>query len=108
MPSVYGLIVAAGQGSRFGSAVPKQYLGLGGATVLHHAVAALAGHRRISNVLVVIRPEDRGLFDRAVAGLSILPPVAGGPSRQDSVRFGLGALESYCPARGVVHDGAWA
>jgi 2-C-methyl-D-erythritol 4-phosphate cytidylyltransferase / 2-C-methyl-D-erythritol 2,4-cyclodiphosphate synthase len=106
MPSVYGLIAAAGQGSRFGGAVPKQYLGLGGATVLHHAVAALAGHPRISNVLVVIRPEDRGLFDRAVAGLSILPPVAGGPSRQDSVRFGLEALESYRPARVLIHDGA--
>lgn len=106
MASVYGLIAAAGQGSRFGGGVPKQYLGLGSATVLHHAVAALAEHPRISNVLVVIRPEDRGIFDRAVAGLSILPPVAGGPSRQDSVRFGLEALEIYRPARVLIHDGA--
>ena len=78
MASVYALVVAAGRGSRFGGALPKQYLPLGGATVLRHAVAALAGHPRIAGVLVAIRPEDRALFDRAVAGLRCLPPVAGG------------------------------
>jgi 2-C-methyl-D-erythritol 4-phosphate cytidylyltransferase / 2-C-methyl-D-erythritol 2,4-cyclodiphosphate synthase len=106
MVSVYGLIVAAGRGSRFGGAVPKQYLALGGATVLHHAVAALAEHPRISNVLVTIRPEDRSLFDRTVAGLSILTPMAGGPTRQDSVRLGLEALAIYRPTRVLIHDGA--
>ena len=68
MPSVYALVVAAGQGSRFGGDVPKQYLPLAGVTVLRHAVSALAGHPRIAEVLVAIRPEDRALFDRAVAG----------------------------------------
>ncbi len=86
--------------------MPKQYLALGGATVLHHAVAAFAEHRQISNVLVVIRPEDRGLFDSAIAGLSVLTPVAGGPTRQDSVRLGLEALVDYRPERVLIHDGA--
>ena len=51
MASVYALVVAAGRGSRFGGAVPKQYLALGGASVLRHAVIALAEHPRISGVL---------------------------------------------------------
>ena len=34
MASVYALVVAAGRGNRFGGAVPKQYLALGGASVL--------------------------------------------------------------------------
>ena len=106
MASVYALVVAAGRGRRFGSAVPKQYLALGGATVLRHAVAALAEHPRISGVLVVIRPEDRELFDWAIAGLPALPPVTGGPTRQDSVRLGLEALTTYGPARVLIHDGA--
>jgi 2-C-methyl-D-erythritol 4-phosphate cytidylyltransferase/2-C-methyl-D-erythritol 2,4-cyclodiphosphate synthase len=106
MASVYALVVAAGRGSRFGDAVPKQYLALGGTTVLHHAVAALAEHPRISGVLVVIRPEDRGLFDRAIAGLAVLTPVAGGATRQDSVRQGLEALVVYRPGRVLIHDGA--
>ncbi|HEX4185897.1 MAG TPA: 2-C-methyl-D-erythritol 4-phosphate cytidylyltransferase, partial [Stellaceae bacterium] len=106
MASVYALVVAAGRGSRFGGAVPKQYFALGGATVLYHAVSALAEHPRISNVLVVIRPEDRGLFDRAIAGLPVLTPVAGGATRQDSVRLGLEALVVYRPEQVIIHDGA--
>jgi len=72
MASVYALVVAAGRGSRFGGDVPKQYLPLGGARVLRHAVAALARHQRVTGVLVTIRPEDRALYDDAVAGLPVL------------------------------------
>jgi 2-C-methyl-D-erythritol 4-phosphate cytidylyltransferase/2-C-methyl-D-erythritol 2,4-cyclodiphosphate synthase len=106
MASVYALVVAAGQGSRFGGPLPKQYLPLGGANVLRHAVAALAEHRRIANVLVAIRPEDRALFDKTVDGLRVMPPVAGGAARQDSVRLGLEALAAYRPGRVLIHDGA--
>ena len=106
MASVFALVVAAGQGSRFGGPLPKQYLPLGGANVLRHAVAALAEHRRIANTLVVIRPEDRAVFDRTVAGLRVLPPIAGGAARQDSVRIGLEALVAHRPERVLIHDGA--
>ncbi len=106
MASVYALVVAAGRGSRFGGAVPKQYLPLGGGSVLRHAVLALAGNPRLSGVLAAIRPEDRELFDRAVTGIRVLPPVPGGATRQDSVRHGLEALAAYRPDRVLIHDGA--
>src|SRR6516162_6377777 len=106
MSSVYALVVAAGRGSRFGATLPKQYLPLGGVGVLRHAVAALSDHPRVSNVLVTIRPEDRALFDSAVAGLCLLPPVAGGSTRQDSVRLGLEALAVYHPEHVLIHDAA--
>ena len=106
MSSVYALVVAAGRGSRFGATLPKQYLPLGGVGVLRHAVAALSDHPRVSNVLVTIRPEDRALFDSAVAGLCLLPPVAGGSTRQDSVRLGLEALAMYHPEHVLIHDAA--
>src|SRR5437763_6182457 len=106
MTATCALIVAAGRGTRFGGDLPKQYLPLGGATVLRHAVNAFAAHPRIAGVLVAIRPEDRELFDRTVAGLSVLPPVPGGAERQDSVRLGLEALAVHKPERVLIHDGA--
>jgi 2-C-methyl-D-erythritol 4-phosphate cytidylyltransferase/2-C-methyl-D-erythritol 2,4-cyclodiphosphate synthase len=106
MDSVYALIVAAGRGSRFGGDLPKQYLPLGGVPVLRHAVVALAGHPRVANVLAAIRPRDRAWFDRAVTGLGVLPPVAGGATRQDSARLGLEALAAHRPQRVLIHDGA--
>jgi hypothetical protein len=54
--SIFALIVAAGRGARFGGLLPKQYLALGGTTVLRHAALAFATHPRIAGVLVAIRP----------------------------------------------------
>ena len=73
---------------------------------MRHAVAAFAQHPRIAGVQVVIRDEDRAIFDAATAGLSLLPPVPGGAERQDSVRLGLEALVPHDPARVLIHDGA--
>ncbi|HZU89069.1 MAG TPA: bifunctional 2-C-methyl-D-erythritol 4-phosphate cytidylyltransferase/2-C-methyl-D-erythritol 2,4-cyclodiphosphate synthase [Stellaceae bacterium] len=106
MSGTYALIVAAGRGTRFGGALPKQYLPLGGATVLRHAVAAFASHPGIAGVQVAIREEDRERFAAAVAGLTVLPAVPGGAERQDSVRLGLEALAQRAPDRVLIHDGA--
>lgn len=106
MSATYALIVAAGRGTRFGGTLPKQYLSLGGGTILRHAVSAFTTHPRIDGVLVAIRPEDRAIFDRALAGLPVLPAVDGGPERQDSVRLGLEALAERSPDRVLIHDGA--
>src|SRR5580700_2133291 len=67
---------------------------------------AFATHPRIAGVLVTIRPEDQGHYERAITGLTVLPPVPGGPERQDSVRLGLEALASHRPDRVLIHDGA--
>ena len=106
MDGVCALIVAAGRGTRFGGALPKQYLPLGGQSVLRHAVEAFARHPKVAVVQVVIRDEDRAVFDEAMTGLAILPPVPGGAERQDSVRLGLEALTPHAPARVLIHDGA--
>ena len=106
MTATYALIVAAGRGRRFGGTLPKQYLPLGGQSVLRHAVTAFARHPGVAGVQVVIRDEDRAVYDRAMADLTILPPAAGGAERQDSVRLGLEALAAHAPARVLIHDGA--
>ncbi len=105
MASVYALVLAAGQGTRFGGSLPKQYLSLGGQSLLGRAVSAFVRHPDVAGVLVTIRAEDRALYEQATAGLSLLPPVFGGPERQDSVRLGLEALAPYRPDRVLIHDG---
>jgi 2-C-methyl-D-erythritol 4-phosphate cytidylyltransferase/2-C-methyl-D-erythritol 2,4-cyclodiphosphate synthase len=100
------LIVAAGRGARFGGDIPKQYRQLGGKAVLRHAVERLLAHPGVSDVRVVISPEDRARYDEAVAGLTLLAPVAGGATRQQSVRNGLESLIALKPDAVLIHDAA--
>src|SRR5579863_2412516 len=106
MSSCIALVVAAGRGTRLGGARPKQYLPLAGRPLLRHSVATLADHPAIDRVRVVFHPDDRDLYDEAIAGLTLLPPVPGGAARQDSVRLGLESLESLAPERVLIHDAA--
>jgi 2-C-methyl-D-erythritol 4-phosphate cytidylyltransferase/2-C-methyl-D-erythritol 2,4-cyclodiphosphate synthase len=106
MGSIYALVLAAGRGVRFGGETPKQYLPLGGASVLRHAVTAFTAHSRIDGVLLTIRPEDRETYNAALAGLDLLEAIPGGAERQDSVRLGLEALAPQRPSRVLIHDGA--
>ena len=102
---VAAIVVAAGRGERLGQAVPKAFVLLRGRTLLGHAVAALAASERVDGVLPVLPAGMDAPTDAAHAKL--LPAVAGGARRQDSVAAGIAAL----PA-GVewvaVHDAARA
>src|SRR5215469_15262801 len=106
MSACIALVVAAGRGTRLGGERPKQYRTLGGQALLRHSVERLAGHPRVDQVRVVYHPADQALYDDAVAGLDLLPPVAGGAARQDSARLGLESLESLSPERVLIHDAA--
>src|SRR5690242_5820167 len=98
---VAAILVAAGSGSRFGAEVAKQYLPLAGKPVLRHAAERLAG-----SVDLLQPVGDAAAIEAALAGLPHLPVVAGGEARQDSVRYGLDALEAAAPDVVLVHDAA--
>ncbi len=106
MPGNVALVVAAGRGHRLGAQLPKQYLPFAGRAMLRHSVAAFLSHPDIAAVATVIAPEDRDAYSRACAGLDLLPPVAGGATRQESVRNGLEALAARKPERVLIHDAA--
>lgn len=98
---VAAILVAAGSGSRFGGAVAKQFLLLGGRPVVRWAAEALVPH------VDLLQPVgDAELIGEALAGLAHLPVVAGGAQRQDSVRAGLEALAVHAPDAVLVHDAA--
>ena len=104
--SCIALVVAAGRGHRFGGEVPKQYLKLGGIAVLRHCLERFVNHPRVGAARVVIHPDDRALYDEAVAGLDLPTPIHGGARRQDSVRLGLESLETSAPDHVLIHDAA--
>ncbi len=97
--------MAAGRGRRFGGPVPKQYRDLGGVAVLRRTVLAFLAHSEIAHLRVVINQDDLSLYEAAVAGLALAPPVLGGETRQESVRRGLESLVEAAPDRVLIHDG---
>jgi 2-C-methyl-D-erythritol 4-phosphate cytidylyltransferase/2-C-methyl-D-erythritol 2,4-cyclodiphosphate synthase len=105
---VHALIVAAGKGIRAGGGTPKQYRPVAGKPLLRHAIEGLLAHPGITAVTVIINPDDRALYDSAVAGLDLPPPVTGGATRQDSARAGLESLAAAPPDVVMVHDAARA
>jgi 2-C-methyl-D-erythritol 4-phosphate cytidylyltransferase/2-C-methyl-D-erythritol 2,4-cyclodiphosphate synthase len=105
---IAALIVAAGRGSRAGGDVPKQYVRIGGETILQKAIDAFAAHPAVGVVQAVIHADDRALYDASVSRrpAGLLAPVTGGASRQASVRAGLEALVPEAPDLVLIHDAA--
>ena len=100
---VAAIIVAAGRGTRAGGTQPKQWQTLQGRAVVAHAIAAFAAHPRISQIILVMHPEDiaAGLH----ADLTADSFVAGGATRQASVIAGLKACDPMTD-HVLIHDGA--
>jgi 2-C-methyl-D-erythritol 4-phosphate cytidylyltransferase/2-C-methyl-D-erythritol 2,4-cyclodiphosphate synthase len=103
---VAAVVVAAGRGVRAAGELPKQYRGILGVPVITRALSTFIRHPDIGVVQPVIHPADATLYATATKHLDLLPPVAGGDTRQASVRAGLEALESYAPETVLVHDAA--
>lgn len=100
------IIVAAGRGTRAGGDLPKQYAPLNGEAVITRTLRVFAEHDGVDVIQVVIHPDDEQAFAAASAGLSVLPPVHGGATRQASVLAGLRAVSEHAPDKVLIHDAA--
>ena len=97
------LIVAAGQGTRAGGNVPKQFRPIAGKPVLRWAVEALQRHPAVRSVSVAIGEGQEAQAAAALDGLDPVRFVTGGAERADSVRAGLAEAEGDAI---LVHDAA--
>jgi 2-C-methyl-D-erythritol 4-phosphate cytidylyltransferase/2-C-methyl-D-erythritol 2,4-cyclodiphosphate synthase len=100
---VVAIVAAGGAGQRAGAA--KQWLVLGGETVLRRSARALAACAGVDALVVVVPPGEEGRGEAELAGLG--KPgraVAGGAQRADSVRNGLAAAADAAVV--LVHDAA--
>lgn len=112
------VIVAAGSGERLRAGVPKAFVPLAGRPMLDWAVAAFADHPDIDGV-VVVAPAGTGTMGTDTVALNTVGSavkrllgrpdsrvvVAGGSSRQESVRNGLAAVADTTEWV-LIHDAA--
>ena len=107
-PRHWALIPAAGVGKRFGGQTPKQYLDLGGRTVIDHVLGIFAEHPAISGCVVALGPEDGWWSDSLFAAHPRVSRAPGGRERSDSVANGLALLAEIADAEDwvLVHDAA--
>ena len=104
--NIIAIIVAGGQGVRFGGPLPKQFLPLAGRPVLMHTIDAFS---HIAREILVVLPEAN--FDtwrqlRLQHGFTTPHRIVeGGGTRFQSVKNALDTLDSDSGTLVAVHDG---
>ena len=110
MPKVFAIVPAAGQGTRIGDAVPKQYLAIAGQPMMYHSIHALAAVSRIERIFVILSPEDKHWekhdWSRVQSKLETIH--GGGAHRPETVLNALKALDGRAAKDDwiLVHDAA--
>ena len=107
MNGAVAIVLAAGRGERMDATIPKALMTLGGRPIVARAVERAFAAPSVSSVVVVAPPG----WEDAVRGLVEASPVdavvAGGATRQASVRAGLAVVLPEV-VRVICHDAARA
>jgi len=107
LTDVAAIVVAAGQGTRFGSDIPKQFLLLQNRPLIVHTLERLQNAAVISQIVIVAGKDWVPYLGREIVGRfnfdKISAIVPGGKERQDSVLAGLQALPTPHEVV-IVHD----
>jgi len=101
--SILVIIPAAGTGTRLGGDVPKQYRTFGGRTILQHVIDRFLADAEVTLIVVPVSADWLGRMQQELSGDRV-EVVAGGETRQESVRRGLLAAEGSEFDVVAVHD----
>lgn len=96
------ILVAAGSGQRLAAGVPKALVEVAGQSLIGHCVATARRVRTIQEVVVVAPAAEVSRIAADIPGVAI---VAGGTTRDASVRAGLAALPATVDTV-LIHDAA--
>ena len=91
----YGIILASGTGSRYGSDVPKQFIKIAGKTILEHTIEIFENASEIDEISVVITPEYRHVAENILLKNNykkVTRLLNGGETRKDSSFIGINAI----------------
>lgn len=104
MARVVTIVVAGGAGKRMGGDLPKQFLLLGGRSILDRAVSAVAASGRVDGIVLALPPSfPSGVRESYRAVEKVMAVVEGGDERHDSVRNALRAVPPEAEVI-LVHD----
>jgi 2-C-methyl-D-erythritol 4-phosphate cytidylyltransferase len=106
--SVWAVLAAAGRGERLGVDRPKAFAALGGRPMLAESLERLEASGWIDSIVVVAPPdweEPVILLAEELGCGKVVASVAGGESRADSVRIGVGEVADDAAVI-LVHDAA--
>lgn len=102
MNKVTAIIVAAGEGQRFGA--PKQFAPLKGKPVLEWCLESFNTHVQVGNIVLVLMSDiEKERYIRRFPKISAV--VTGGKQRQDSVMVGFGQIDPQETGYVLIHDG---
>ena len=104
---IYNIIVAAGSGSRFGAALPKQYCLMNGRPVLMHTIENMRRALPQSQIVLVLNRDFVDYWTELCVKYSFISPkvVEGGDTRWQSVKNAIDEIPSDAQVI-TVHDGA--
>lgn len=103
MKNVSAIIVAAGEGRRFGS--PKQFSILKGKPILDWSLETFNIHKEVNEIILVLA--DLSQKERFFARYNkVVAVVRGGKERQDSVLRGFNRIAPDKTEIVLIHDGA--
>jgi 2-C-methyl-D-erythritol 4-phosphate cytidylyltransferase len=100
------IILASGDGQRFGGSIPKQFLKIAGRTVLEHTIERFERNQYVSSIILVVNPAYyefvREMLLKSSYG-KVTRLLKGGRTRQESSRIGLDACSEE-PGYVLTHD----
>ena len=109
LPAFWAVIPAAGVGARMAADRPKQYLQLGGRTILEHSLGCFLDHPRLKGLVVSLAIDDPSWPTVACATDPRIQRADGGSERSGSVLnalLQLNALGASDDDWVLVHDAA--
>ncbi len=104
----YAIILASGKGTRLNSDLPKQFINIGGKTVIEHTLDRFQMHSEIDEIIIVIEPSNKNRLQKILDDTNytkISKILNGGKTRQDSSAIGVNSI-TETTANVLIHDAA--
>ncbi len=107
-PIIYGIILASGDGIRTGLNIPKQFLKIGGKTVVEHAIEVFEKVKAVDKIIIVCHGNYLSLMNTLLLKNNykkVVKVLVGGATRRESSYLGVNAIKEQ-EAQVLIHDAA--